>query len=172
MASSRSPAIAFLPRTCRLNDCHHVRPALKLNVYRELVASVQVGSPISRNFSCRARCRLVLWVPTWRSELGPHFHHFLCLIIPQPHLPRLEAGRDGMAGSLKVLGSMLAGRAVTTADMPALSTTPQVQPPPIRGETLNTPVATWSRRRIDPRVCFHEESPRVPPDLVADLSGA
>jgi hypothetical protein len=125
MASSRSPAIAFLLRTFRVNDCHHVRPALKLNVYRELVVSVRAGFPIVRYFSCRARRRLVLRVPTWWSKLGLHFHHFLCLIIPEPHFPRLEAGRDGMAGSLKVLGSMLAGRAVTTADMPALSTTPQ-----------------------------------------------
>ena len=150
----------------------HLRAALNLNVYLELVVSVQAGLPIVRYSSRRARRRLVLRVPTWWSKLAPHFHHFLCLIIPEPHFPRLEAGHDGMAGSLKVLGNMLAGRAVTTADVPALSTTPQVQPPPIRGETLNTPVATWSRRRIDPRVCFHEESPRVPPDLVADLSGA
>jgi hypothetical protein len=121
---------------------------------------MQLGLPIVRYFSCRAWCRLVLWVPAWRSKIGSLFRHLSCLIVPKPHFPGLEAGRDRMACSLKVLGSMLVGRAVTTADMPTLRATPQVQPPPIRGETLGAPVATWSRCGIDPWVLrFHESPP-------------
>jgi hypothetical protein len=48
-------------------------------------------------------------------------------------LVRLEARNDGMTARMKVLGCVLTGRIIATADMTALGAAAQMEPPAVCG---------------------------------------
>jgi hypothetical protein len=86
---------------------------------------MQTGLPVFRHLSCRPGRGLALRMPARRSKLWPA-DHLLSLIVPEPGFAGLKTRRDRMARRLKVLRGMLTGRAVTTPDVSALSTSAQV----------------------------------------------
>jgi hypothetical protein len=116
---------------------------------------MQTGLPVFRHPSGRAGCGLVLGMPARRSKLWPT-DHLLSLIVPEPGFAGLEACRDRVSSCVKVLRRMLAGRAVTTADVSALGAAAQVQPPPIRSKTFDATCPARRRSRISARMIrFH-----------------
>ena len=120
---------------------------------------MQMRLPVSRHLSGRPRNRLVSRVPARWGQFCPA-DHLLCLIVPEPGFAGLKACSDGMTRDVKMLRRMLTGRTVTTADVPTLSATPQVQPPSIRGQTFDATIAARSHRGIDTRMMrFHAPSP-------------
>ena len=71
-------------------------------------------------------------------------------VVVEPSLERLEAGHDWMPGFRSVLCCVLAGRQVTTPDVPTLGTPTQMQPPAACSETLFAAVSARFRLWIDP----------------------
>ena len=67
-----------------------------------------------------------------RREQFHTLDHPLRLVIVEPVLARLEAGNDRMAGCLRMLGRVLAGRTVAATDVPALRTPAEMKPPAFR----------------------------------------
>ena len=60
------------------------------------------------------------------------FDHPLLLVIVEPVFARLETGDDRMPRRRRMLGCMLARRAVTAPDVPALRTPAEMKPPTFR----------------------------------------
>jgi hypothetical protein len=59
-------------------------------------------------------------------------------VVPEPVLPRLKTGSHGVTTLTSMFRGVLIGGAVATADMPALCTASQVQPPTIRRKAFDT----------------------------------
>src|SRR6516165_7577582 len=76
-------------------------------------------------------------------------------IVVHPVFPRLVAGDDGVLRLARVWRGVLRGRVVTTADVPALGATPQVQPPPTGPLALDTARSARWDRRVDSLLCHH-----------------
>src|SRR3954447_1447885 len=108
-------------------------------------ASVQLSLPVGGDAVGGTGHRLVVGVRLGRGERRP-VRVLLGLVVPEPVLTRLEAPDDGMAGRACVAGSVLRRRAVAAADVTALCTSAQVQPPTGRVRPL-TVGATSSARR-------------------------
>ena len=71
--------------------------------------------------------------------------HLLRLVIVEPVLTGLKAGYDRVPRRRRMLGCVLARRAVTAADVPALRTPTEMKPPTFRRcKAFHTSVATWS----------------------------
>ena len=60
------------------------------------------------------------------------FDHPLLLVIEEPILTWFEAHNDRMSGRGRMLGRMLARRAIAASDVAALRTPPKVRPPTFR----------------------------------------
>src|SRR4029079_9274666 len=69
--------------------------------------------------------------------------------VPVPVLARHEAGHQRVTGLAPVRGRVLAGRGVATADVPALGTPPQVEPPAVLRQALHTPGPRRWPGRVD-----------------------
>jgi hypothetical protein len=80
--------------------------------------------------------------------------HLLVGVIVEPRFARFEAGDDGVAGGVEMVGRVLAGGTVATADVTALGAASQVKPPPSAGETFDTTSSARLRFRIDARAMF------------------
>src|SRR5580700_8718037 len=75
--------------------------------------------------------------------------HFTSPIVVKPGLSRFKAGRNRMARCLEMLRGVLTGGTVATADMPAFSATPKMQPPSARCQALGAALAARRHIRID-----------------------
>jgi hypothetical protein len=106
---------------------------------------MEAGLPVARHLACRAGRWLIFRVPL-RLRQSLAGNHLAGPVIIKPGLSWLEAGCNRMPCGMKMLRCVLAGRTVATADMPAFSTTPQMQPPSARGEALDAALA--ARRQI------------------------
>jgi hypothetical protein len=110
--------------------------------------SMKVRLPVARHPTCRARRRLTLGVP---PRVGKPLarNHFSVPIVEKPGLPRFEAGRNRMSRGMEMLRSMLTGRTIATADVPAFGATPQMKPPCACCEALDAALAARRHIRID-----------------------
>jgi hypothetical protein len=111
-------------------------------------ASMKVGLPIRRDPSSRSRDRLIEWVVPWRRERRS-VEVLPAPVVVEPLFARLVARDDGMARRPSVLRSVLRRRVVAAADMPALGTSPKVEPPAAGSLTLRTTRSTRGHCRID-----------------------
>jgi len=102
------------------------------------------------DFTLRPRRWLVRWMPT-RCRKRRAVDEVLRAVIVEPLLAWLETRDDRMAGLVIVRGRMLARRCVAAADVPALRTTPEVQPPTACGQALDATVSTRPDSRINSR---------------------
>jgi len=64
-------------------------------------------------------------------------------VAPSPFFFGLEGAYDGVLGRVEVPGGMPVGRVVTTADVPALSAYPQMNPLRSNLEAIFTPQGAW-----------------------------
>ena len=60
------------------------------------------------------------------------FDYSLRLVIIEPVFTRLEAGYDRVSGRGRMLGRMLARRAIAASDVPTLRTPTEMKPPTFR----------------------------------------
>ena len=67
-----------------------------------------------------------------RRKQAPALDDPLFLIIIKPILTRLEAGNDRMPGCRRMLGRMLARRAVAATDVSTFGTSAEMKPPTLR----------------------------------------
>src|SRR6187401_2386757 len=104
--------------------------------------------PVRWHAASRSGHGLVERVVMWWSEDGT-LEELLGRVVPEPVLARLEALDDRMAFSRGMPTRVLRRRRVAAADMPALHASPEVEPPAVGGETLDTPGATRRRVGID-----------------------
>jgi hypothetical protein len=85
-----------------------------------------------------------------RSQIGQELfrHRQLDLIdiAPRPLVARLEGSHHGMLRLMEVPCGMTAGRAVTTADVPANETKPKVNPRRTESQALFTPLGPGGSR--------------------------
>src|SRR5215207_8048641 len=98
-----------------------------------------------RNASGRARHWLVEG-PMMGRRQDWTLDDLLRRVVPEPVLARLVALGDWMPSIRGVVAGVLRGRRVATTHVAAPRAAPQVEPPAIRGETLDAAVAT--RRRL------------------------
>src|SRR6266851_4406999 len=70
-------------------------------------------------------------------------------IIPKPVLSGLEARDDEMAGLSEVRGRVLVWRRVAAADVTALRTAPQVEPPQTGSKAFDTSRSARNSLRVD-----------------------
>src|SRR5580704_7883754 len=104
--------------------------------------------PVARHLAGRPRHRLIFRMPSRLGELLAG-DHFASPIVVKPGLSRFKAGRNRMARYMEMLRGVLTGRTVATADMPAFSATPQMQPPSTCCKALDTALAARRHIRID-----------------------
>jgi hypothetical protein len=101
-----------------------------------------------RNAPLRTRYGLVFWMPARRCQIhavnGESF-----LVVVEPVLTGLKAGNYRMLAKMKVLGRVLAGRAVATAYMPAFGAAPQMKPPSATSQTFDATISAWACSRVD-----------------------
>jgi hypothetical protein len=118
---------------------------------------MQQGSPVPRNFALRPGRRLIGWMGIRRRKRkGRRLDHRILPIVVKPIFARLKAGDDRMPALVCVLRGMLARRGVAATDMPALGTSPQVQPPRPVSQALSASISARRRIGIDPRIFpFH-----------------
>ena len=135
-----------IQKSTRFADC-----ALLMGAKRQLVKE---RFPISRHPARRSWHGLICRMRMRREQLHTSDHPLL-LVIEEPILSRFEAGNDGMPGRCRMLGRMLAWRAVAASDVPALRASPQMKPPALRRrQTFHAAIATWLRSRVDPALSF------------------
>ena len=111
-ARSRTAALDLLPRWCELS-------------------LVQQRFPVRWHSSRRSRYGLIFGMRMRRKQPRT-FDHRPLLVIVKPILTRLEAGNDRMARFRGMPGCMLARRAVTASDVPALRASAEMKPPTFR----------------------------------------
>src|SRR5215831_8118455 len=92
-------------------------------------ALVQVDAPVGRHPAGRAGCRLIGRVAVRRGQRRAGLVELVGLVAPEPGLTRLEAADDRVPGGRRVRARVLRRRGVTAADVPALGTPAQVEPP-------------------------------------------
>src|SRR5664280_2429103 len=91
-------------------------------------SSVQVALPVSGHAPGRSGHRLVDRVVLRRSQDGT-VGVLLRGVVPEPVLVRLVAADHGMPGVGRVVARVLRGRRITAANVTALGTTTQMEPP-------------------------------------------
>jgi hypothetical protein len=70
-------------------------------------------------------------------------------VVPEPCLLWLEALDNWVPGFFEVAGRMLTRGVVTTSDMPAFCTAPEVKPPCLVLFTFHATAPGWTLGRID-----------------------
>lgn len=121
---------------------------------------MQHAPPIRRDAPSRSWDRLISGVMLGRCEVRA-FEVLVCGVAKEPILTRLEASDDGVTGRSCVSGRMLAGRVVTTSDMPALCTPAQVKPPTAGGQALDAACSTGWHVRSNRGFAHRARSPTV-----------
>src|SRR4051812_4552410 len=111
--------------------------------------SVEVVLPVRRYGAVGAWGRLVGRMALVAGQHGAVVR-LVVAVVPEPVLPRLEAGDQRVTGLLPVRGGVLGGRGVAAADVPALGAPSQVEPPPPGVETLHTAGTRRCDGRVDP----------------------
>jgi hypothetical protein len=114
-------------------------------------ASVQVPLPVAGHMAGRTGCGLVRWA-MGRLGQGRAVGVLLGRVVPEPLLSRLETLRQRMVAGRRVPAGVLRRRRVTATDVTAMGTAPQMQPPSVRGQTLDTSRSARGNRRIE-RTC-------------------
>src|SRR5215475_14824638 len=121
---------------------------------------VQVGAPVGRHPAGRARDRLIGGVAVRRGQLRPGFIELVRRIAPEPGLPRLEAADDRVPGGRRVRARVLRRRGVAAADVPALGTPAQVEPPAAGRLTLHAAGPRGRHAGLDSWLFGHAGSSR------------
>ena len=101
--------------------------------------------PVARHLGRRSGRGLIFRTPSRLRELLAG-EHFASPIVVKPGLSRFKAGRNWMARGMEMFRGVLTGRTVATADMPAFTATPQMQPPSACCKALGAALA--ARRHI------------------------
>src|SRR5579863_5234627 len=105
--------------------------------------------PIAWNASGGAGHGLARRMPTRRRQVLRTVDHCLRSKVVEPCFTWFEARHDGMVCMMKVFSSVLARRAVATADMPARHAATKVQPPAAAHEALDASRPTRFRASND-----------------------
>lgn len=109
---------------------------------------MDVTLPVGRDCARRSWYRLIQRVTVGAGQFGA-VERATRPVVVKPILAGLEALDDRVAGCGVMGGGVLGWRCVTTADVPAGGTSPQVHPPAGRsgGQALHTTgPARWNRR--------------------------
>src|SRR5690349_7622341 len=96
--------------------------------------------------------------------------HPVLRVAPEPRLARLEAPDQRVPGGGRMVAGMLGRRGVAAADVPALRTAAQVEPPAPDFVALGAARPAGRDRRVD-RFRGHQHTPlraRRPPDATCD----
>lgn len=123
--------------------------------------SAQRARPVRRHPPRGTRCRLVLGVAQRGSEVRAGLVQLGRVEVPEPGLAGFETADDGMAGALRMRRGVLGGRVVATADVPALRTAAQMEPPAAGGVAVPAPRTARRDTRIDSGGQAHEDSSGV-----------
>src|SRR5580658_10484851 len=98
--------------------------------------SVEPSLPVSGHPAFGPRNGLGERVVLRRSERWP-FGEFLGGVVPEPFLAGLETPDHAVLRALGVRGGVLTGRVVAAADVTALRTPAEMQPPPVRPQAFD-----------------------------------
>src|SRR5689334_24196813 len=120
-------------------------------------ASVEMLLPVVRHTPARPWNRLVDRVMLRRRQPRP-LVVVVGVVVPIPVLARLEALHERMTGVLGVLGGVLGRRLITAADVPALGTAPEMEPPAVGGQALDAASAARRHRGVDGTCVCHRHS--------------
>ena len=92
---------------------------------------MKVVLPVGRDTTGRAGDRLVERMVVRGCQRRPS-KEFVGAVVPEPVLTRLETADDGVLGGSSVAGCMLAGGVVAAANVAALGTPAEMEPPATR----------------------------------------
>ena len=109
---------------------------------------MELPLPVPRHATGWTRHRLVERMVLGRHELRA-FEGFFGDIVPEPVLAWFEAAYHGVADAPGVPSCVLAWRLVAAANVATPRTAPQVKPPPLRCEALDTAGAAGWYCRVD-----------------------
>jgi hypothetical protein len=150
--------------TCRTR-CHHRQPRRAWPADRVLAAAagrsrrlVQMPLPVAGYPARRAGGGLIERMMLRRGQLGAGFEQLLRRVAPEPRLARLEAADHRMSGGCRMSRRVLRRRGVAAADMPALRTSAQVEPPPASCLALCAAHPARRDSRVNPRNIRHDRS--------------
>jgi hypothetical protein len=117
-------------------------------VERLIKRLMEVLFPVVRHFPGGPGSWLIERVMVGRGQRGT-IAHLVGPVIVKPVFAGLKARDDQVARRPSVGARMLSGRVIATPDVAALGAAPQVKPPSISGEALDTAVTARRRACVD-----------------------
>src|SRR5215469_18201069 len=116
---------------------------------------MQVTLPVPGDPAGRTGYRLIEGMMIGRGQVRARGVHPVLRVAPEPVFARLEALDQRVAGRGRVPAGVLRWRGVTAADVAALRTAAQMEPPSPTGVALNAPGPAGRGRSVDPLLCCH-----------------
>ena len=109
---------------------------------------MQLLAPVPRHASSRAGYRLIRGMCVRQSKPGA-IAKLPRPVVVEPVLSGFETLNHGMTRRMIVGRRVTAGRRVAATDVPALRTTPKMQPPATGFEAFDTTVTAGRNARVD-----------------------